>query len=150
MSDRTPTTAAGRALDHELYVVVSQSSGAQFHHRRAILAIEDEVRTQLHETHVCRDCGAAITMPYVKPEARAPLKGAALAAYWEWQRRGPEVAPRMEALYREANGYSPDTPVLARAALEEPTPGPQYTEDDPDWSAMVSPISDTDGGHSER
>jgi hypothetical protein len=37
-----------------------------------------------------------------------------------------------------------------RAALEEPTPGPQYTEDDPDWSAMVSPISDTDGGHNER
>jgi len=36
------------------------------------------------------------------------------------------------------------------AALEEPTPGPQYTEDDPDWSAMVSPISDTDGGHDDR
>jgi hypothetical protein len=32
---------------------------------------------------------------------------------------------------------------------EEPTPGPQYTEDDPDWSAMVSPISE-DGGHDER
>ena len=31
-----------------------------------------------------------------------------------------------------------------------PTPGPQYTEDDPDWSAMVSPISEKDGGHSER
>jgi hypothetical protein len=29
-------------------------------------------------------------------------------------------------------------------------PGPQYTEDDPDWSAMVSPISDTDGGHDDR
>jgi len=26
----------------------------------------------------------------------------------------------------------------------------QYTEDDPDWSAMVSPISDTDGGHDDR
>jgi hypothetical protein len=36
-----------------------------------------------------------------------------------------------------------------RAALEEPTPGPQYTEDDPDWSAMVSPISE-DGGHDDR
>jgi hypothetical protein len=31
-----------------------------------------------------------------------------------------------------------------------PTPAPQYTEDDPDWAAMVSPISDTDGGHSDR
>ena len=39
---------------------------------------------------------------------------------------------------------------FAIAALEEPTPGPQYTEDDPDWSAMVSPISDTDGGHDDR
>ena len=29
--------------------------------------------TTLHETHVCRDCGAAITMPYVKAQARAPL-----------------------------------------------------------------------------
>jgi hypothetical protein len=41
-------------------------------------------------------------------------------------------------------------PSLWRAALEEPTPAPQYTEDDPDWSAMVSPISDTDGGHDDR
>jgi hypothetical protein len=39
--------------------------------------------------------------------------------------------------------YVPKRPAVA-------TPGPQYTEDDPDWSAMVSPISDTDGGHSER
>jgi len=38
----------------------------------------------------------------------------------------------------------------ARAALEDPTPGPQYTEDDPDWSAMVSPISETDAGHDDR
>jgi hypothetical protein len=28
-------------------------------------------------------------------------------------------------------------------------PAPQYTEDDPDWSAMVSPISE-DGGHDDR
>ena len=44
------------------------------------------------------------------------------------------------------------------AALEEPTPvllrlqhaEPLYTEDDPDWSAMVSPISEKDGGHDDR
>jgi hypothetical protein len=44
------------------------------------------------------------------------------------------------------------------AALEEPTPvllrlqhaEPLYTEDDPDWSDMVSPISEKDGGHDDR
>ena len=48
----------------------------------------------------------------------------------------------------------PDWAELERIApslssREEPPPGPQYTEDDPDWAAMVSPISE-DGGHDER
>jgi hypothetical protein len=57
----------------------------------------------------------------------------AISRAWETYLPGPTVA----------DGYA------LRAALEEPTPGPLYTEDDPDWSAMVSPISE-DGGHSER
>jgi hypothetical protein len=128
MSDRTPTTAAGRALDHELYVVVSQSSGAQFHHRRAILAIEDEVRTQLHETHVCRECGAAITIPYVKPEARAPLDverlvRALAAVDHRIAVEFPEEAVEMES-HEAALGRRSYGEAVAReyAALEEPTP----------------------------
>jgi hypothetical protein len=38
-------------------------------------------------------------------------------------------------------------------ALEEPTPGPQMKDAYQyhwDWAAMVSPISDTDGGHDDR
>ena len=52
------------------------------------------------------------------------------------------------ANYLAANGVTlkEPTPVLLRLQHAEPL----YTEDDPDWAAMVSPISDTDGGHDDR
>ena len=74
-------------------------------------------------------------------EARAPLDVERLAK-----------ALAKACPWHLANEHVPCAPNVAReyAALEEPPPGPQYTEDDPDWSAMVSPISEKDGGHDDR
>jgi hypothetical protein len=50
----------------------------------------------------------------------------------------------------DPEGYMADIVAHVKGEWPPLPPGPQYTEDDPDWSAMVSPISDTDGGHDER
>ena len=98
----------------------------------AALAFDDAQRAYL--THLDRPN---------KPES-PNLDDPAIAAEWfgPWERAS------------EANHRFRQAVVALRAALEEPTPvllrlqhaEPLYTEDDPDWAAMVSPISD-DGGH---
>jgi hypothetical protein len=45
--------------------------------------------SELHETHVCRDCGAEITLPYVRPDE-------ALEGYWE--RAYWRLVPKLAAL----------------------------------------------------
>jgi hypothetical protein len=79
----------------------------------------------------------------IEAEARAPLNVERLARALHNVSYGcqyPGRPSRADAIYHKGHAAA-----IAReyAALEEPPPGPQYTEDDPDWSAMVSPNSDT-------
>jgi len=69
--------------------------------------------------------------------ARDPLDVERLA------HKAAEIGFTYGALGRDYEYVLKNVDDMLRAALEEPTPGPQYTEDDPDWSAMVSPNSDT-------
>ena len=50
--------------------------------RRAVLPCPalGPLAPPLHETHVCRDCGAEITLPYAKPDEL--LEGYWEKAYW--------------------------------------------------------------------
>jgi hypothetical protein len=63
----------------------------------------------------------------------------------EWAVIGYKVEGNVEDMQRLTLTFLADVTITH----SEPPPAPQYTEDDPDWSAMVSPISE-DGGHSER
>ena len=145
---RTPTTAAGRALEQRLAYdrdPAHYEPGDFFiDDRRDILAIEAEARAEVTD-----DMTTAYMVGFEngKDEARAPLEAEIerLRRIETAARRLP--APDLDAKRRRYTIASdePDFHAL-RAALEEPL----YTEDDPDWSAMVSPISDTDGGHDDR
>jgi hypothetical protein len=134
---RTPTTAAGRALLAyskglpSLFITPTWLEG--------ILAIEAEARAPLDVERLAR----ALQTPNVSAWVRL-LTG---NVWKDGERLAPGFAGDMAAgIAAEYAALEEPTPVLLRLQHAEPL----YTEDDPDWSAMVSPISEKDGGHDDR
>jgi hypothetical protein len=76
------------------------------------MTIEDR-GVDLHETHVCRDCGAEITIPYVRPGEKhgvlnVPVKTMLDQLKPEWDRlRAIEAAARE---FMEYDDGPPDLP----------------------------------------
>jgi hypothetical protein len=122
MSDRTPTTAAGRELALEW-------RGGQPYIVAAILAIEAEAQEAARREDGPGHAHLVDLMTADAAEARAPLEA--------------EIERLRTALTVISDGRHPDghrgAVLVAIAALEEHPPGPQYTEDDPDWAAMPTP-----------
>jgi len=155
MSDRTPSTAA---CTHE--VIQTWGDGTT-----AVMWSCAAPDCRLRFYPACREC-VDIGHRNIVHEARAPLDVERLR---EAAQEFYDAITEADATVKTGTQRWLQAEAALRAALEEPTPGPkncphgvpiapawtcgycapQYTEDDPDWSAMVSPISE-DGGHDER